>query len=262
MRFFIYSMLATAATFAISGFKPQSPHAELVKNITLTMPAGSGTYGSSVAYHAGLKRYYTAFGGNTSHTFAIFDLNGNLVSTASQKTMVDLRGIWYNPGDKSIRCNTYSKNGWYKYITDANGIPEAAVMFVNGKTQPDDQSVGVMDEKGKRILFYKNDSLFSYQAETGQKISSLSVSLKEPRSSYLPNALCYFGGSKQEFCLLNTNRKLIEFFSAKDGKWTREVGFSATEKMPSVLGFAYCNGIFWLFDTGSRTWQGYKMTGK
>ena len=256
-------LLFALVLFIVGGFRPMNSNTTaLQKTLSLQMPAGAGTYGAAVVYNPGLKKYYAAYGGSITHPMAIFDASGNLLSDPKLKTMVDIRGLWYDAADKALKCNTYNKSGWYRYVLDATGKPEAAVMFVEGMKQPDAQSQGAFDEKGKRLLFYKSDSLYIHDAQTGLHKSTIAIKLTDARRSYLNNGIVYIGGAKQEFVLLNTDKKSLSVFSAKDGSWIRDMAFNSEEKMPTVLGFSYCNSIYWLFDVKNRVWQGYKTQDK
>ncbi|MGH2553518.1 MAG: hypothetical protein ACRDEB_07370, partial [Chitinophagaceae bacterium] len=74
----------------------------LRKTIELQMPqtmddSMPGTRGAAVVWHPVQNKYYAAFAGNMGYPLAIFNAAGKRLSDEYQTTMVDMRGMWYNP---------------------------------------------------------------------------------------------------------------------------------------------------------------------
>jgi hypothetical protein len=58
--------------------------------------------------------------------------------------------------------------------------------------------------------------------------------------------------------LLNTVLSKIEIYSLSTGLIKKSFSFPKDATIPPLFGFAYTNGIFWLFNQDSREWVGYK----
>ena len=76
---------------------------------------------------------------------AVFDVTGKRLSDEDLTTMLDTRGLWYNPATKLVCGNGHGDWDGFSYELDKTGIPtdiEDRIMI--GMNQPYAQSVGVL----------------------------------------------------------------------------------------------------------------------
>jgi hypothetical protein len=232
-----------------------------------------GKRGGAVIWHPVLKKYYAAFAGNKTFPLAVFDMNGKRLSGEDLETMVDLRGLWYNPTMKKICGNGYSDIGWFNYTLDAKGIPEKSEIYAEGMNQPGEQSIGVFNAKSNLVYFLNGQNIYVYNADAMQEDDSTirlypGISKKENidndddgetlSDDYSYNVLIYTGIPKAEFGLLNVVEKQVELYNKKTGLMTQKLKLPADLPTWPAFNFSYANGTYWAFDQDTRTWTGYK----
>ena len=232
-----------------------------------------GTRGAAVVWHPVQKKYYAAFAGNWGYPLAVFNAAGNRLSGDDLTTMVDMRGMWYNPSFRKICGNCYSDYGWFSYKLDAKGIPEENEIYAAGKNQPGEQSIGVFNEKSNMVYFLDAQSIYVYNAEAMQEedstirlypgISKASEIDEDDdgtvlNEDYSYNVLIYTGIPKAEFGLLNVVEKQVELYNRKTGLMTQKLKLPAGILTWPAFNFSYANGMYWAFDQDTRIWTGYK----
>lgn len=270
-KLFLLIVLFTAATTV------QSQERSLKKVISLKMPKTAedflcGTRGASVVWHPVQNKYYAVFAGNQGFPLAIFDKTGKRLSDDEQTTLVDIRGLWYDPFTKTICGNGYDTIGWFKYVLGKNGVPTDYTIIKNGMYQPNKQSVGSFNKKagyvyfldGGQVAFYKPDADISEKSVTihwglkkGQ-VNEDEENIYETREGYNMTSAVYTGFIGSEIALLNTDAKQIELYDEKEGYMKQKLLLPEEAPVESMFNFAFANGIFWLFDIPNRTWIGYK----
>jgi hypothetical protein len=268
--------------FALFLLFPFLMNAQLVKTlkktISLTMPktvddSMPGTRGGAVVWHPLQKKYYAAFAGNEGYPLAVFNVTGIRLSGDELSTMVDLRGLWYNPKLKKICGNGYSDIGWFNYNLDADGIPEESEIYAAGMNQPGDQSIGVFNAQSNQVCFLYGQEIYVYNAEAMQEEDSTirlfpGISKKEDidedddgetlSEDYSYNVLIYTGVPKAEFGLLNVVEKQVELYNRKTGLLTQKLKLPVDLPTWPMFNFSYTNGTYWAFDQETRIWTGYK----
>lgn len=232
-----------------------------------------GKKGAAVAWHPVQKKYYAAFAGNTTFPLAVFDITGKRLSADDQKTMEDVRGLWYNPKLNKLCGNAYSDYGWFSYTLDAKGIPAKVEVYAEGMNQPNIQSIGAYNANSNLVCFLSGENIEIYNADAMMEEDSTirlypGINRKEDiiesddetyfNEYYNVNVLIYTGISKAEFGLLNVNDKQVELYNRKTGLLTQKLKLPADVETYNSFNFSYANGIFWLFNMDTRTWAGYK----
>jgi hypothetical protein len=232
-----------------------------------------GKKGGAIVWHPVLKKYYAAFAGNKTFPLGVFDVTGKRLSGESQTTLVDLRGLWYNPTMKMICGNGYYKIGWFSYTLDSKGIPVKSEIYAAGMNQPDEQSIGVYNAKTNVVYFLYGQNINVYNADAMQEDESTirlypGISNKDDidedddgetlSEDYSYNVLIYTGISKAEFGLLNITEKQVELYNVKTGLLTQKLKLPDDIKTYEGFGFSYTNGTYWAFDEDTRIWTGYK----
>lgn len=250
----------------------------LKKTIELTMPktvddSMPGTRGAAVVWHPVEKKYYAAFAGNQGYPLAVFNATGKLLTGDELTTMVDMRGMWYNPSFKKICGNCYSDYGWFSYKLDAKGIPEESEIYAAGMNQPGQQSIGVFNAKSNMVYFLDGQNIYVYNAEAMEEEDSIirlhpgiskAADIDEDddvtvlSEDYSYNVLIYTGIPKAEFGLLNVVEKQVELYNRKTGLMTQKLKLPADLATWPAFNFSYANGTYWAFDQETRIWTGYK----
>jgi hypothetical protein len=241
----------------------------LKKTMSLEMPGEDGTNGAGIVWHPILKKYYACFAGNTTYPMAVFAPTGKRISADNQETMFDVRGLWYNPGTKSIESNGYSDFGWVRYKLDAKGMPTETEAIVEEQAQPDEQSVGAFDAAKKKIVFFDKGSLVFYSLDGVDEETPIELKTKEAAADddltddgdddteTYNNAVVYTGIPNAEFALLNVNDIKIELYNRK-GVLTKVFSLPDDVSVKAKFNFGYANSTWWIFDTDTRKWVGYK----
>lgn len=227
-----------------------------------------GTNGGSICWNPLNGKYYAAMAGNSDYTIALFDKTGKCLTDTSTKTLVDVRGMWYNKLKKQICVNTYGNNGWYAYHLNAKGIPDKANSFYNGENQGGDNGVGFSD--GSTSVYFLTDNMEENKLTIsqcnlngdirGQIYLTLNADLYGYDFEELYNAttLIYTGQTNKEFGLLNYDDKQIELYSKSTGNCTEILKLPEETELYGMFNFGFANGYYFLFNKDSREWKGYK----
>jgi hypothetical protein len=240
------------------------------KILEIKIPAG-GANGAAVIYHPKEKLFYAAQAGNKEFPLVIFDADGNIKSSESQTTFMDVRGLWYNPKTKKIGGNGYKEFGWFTYDLDRNGMPEGINVFKEGRYQPDDHSAGVLNTEDDEVLFLDGVDVKCYstsgedrrkniQLHIGSKNISegTGITVSAFEENYNTRSIIYTGITGSEIGLLNISKKQVELYNIKTGYMTKIVALPLSFKPESFFNFSYANNLYWVFNKETRYWHGFK----
>ncbi|HEX4957503.1 MAG TPA: hypothetical protein VFV46_04945 [Lacibacter sp.] len=234
----------------------------------IKIPEG-GANGAAVVYHPKEKLYYAAQAGNASFPLVIFDENGNVVSNSEQSTLIDIRGLWYNPKTKDIGGNGYAQFGWFNYELDKKGMVEKINVFKKGRYQPDDHSPGVLNTEDNEVLFLDGLNIVCFTTDGDEKRKTIQLYIGKKTSSdagtgnsfesdYNTRSLIYTGKNGSEIGLLNIAQKQVELYSIKTGYMTKIVKLPLSFKPEAFFNFSYSNDIYWVFNKTTRIWNGFR----
>lgn len=266
----IVLLLLLPAILSTTIVNAQAGKKQLKKILELKMPGTSGSNGAAVAWHPVLKKYYASMAGNISFPMGIYNVNGKLLSGETQEALFDIRGLWYNPGTKTLQMNGYNDFGWGEYELDDKGFPEDVSVLREGMNQPNEQSAGAFNAKEEKLYFFNHDEgkIEIYDLAAGSYEESIELFLgrtegkdgdnEDVLKNYNSSTVIYTSLPKAEIGLLNAENNVIELYNIRNGYMTRKLVLPAEAPSPQLLNFAYCNGIYWLFDKAERTWKGYK----
>ena len=269
-RFCLLPALLIAIGFTTLHAQPTTK--KLKKALELKIPREGGARAASVAWHPVQKKYYAAIAGNAIFSLGVYNVNGVLLSPATQKTFFDVRGLWYNPNTKTLQTNGYNDFGWAEYKLNAKGFPDTVKYLYDGMKQPDVQSAGAFDPKKKFVYFLNADGdidIYDYKDATFSETFELHLGLTKEKDDgtqdnydviedYNSTTVIFTGIPGAELGLLNYTERQIELYSAKDGYLVRKLSLPDDAPAEDLLCFAYANGIYWLFDREARIWKGYK----
>jgi hypothetical protein len=271
-------LLFIACALLINTASAQAKTRTLKKISELLMPLTAdddmpGTRGASVAWHPGQKKYYAAMAGNMRYPLAVFDASGKRLSGKDDSTMIDVRGLWYNPVTKRIEGNAYSDYGWFYYKLTSLGLVDNYETIFDDQNQPTEQSVGAYDPSAKKVLFLDFSKVFAYDIEDATPSTDELIihwgrtktdgedpdeDPEEGSESHNSSTIIYTGLPNAEIGALNIDIKQIELYNKKDGFLTQILKLPEDAPAESMFNFAFANGIFWLFDMEKRKWLGYK----
>jgi len=245
----------------------------LKKTLELKMPKTvdddmPGTRGAALVWHPEQKKFYAAFAGNSAYPLGVFDVKGKLLN-ADLTTMVDTRGLWYDPATKAISGNGYSDIGWFTYKLDKQGFPLDYTITLEGENQPDEQSVGTYNPLNKMVLFYADAFVYMLDNKAELKDSVIihfgttkeeDIDEEDDLYSSLDynGTMIYTGIKGQELGFLNFEENQIELYDIKSGLLKKTLQLPDDAPVEETFNFAYANGYYWLFDMEARTWIGYK----
>jgi hypothetical protein len=273
------ALLLSATTWAQKApVKPAPKPAGTLKKVTeLKMPKTAeddmaGSRGASVAWHPLQKKYYAAFAGNAAYPFAVFDVKGKRLSDDNLACDVDVRGLWYDAEKKTICGNGYNETGWFSYSLNTQGLPTGSTIDAAGMNQPRDQCVGALDPKEKVVIFFNGSFVYEYDPVLAAGMDSIVIhwgrTFKEGAAEnenpavtpdgYNTTSIIYTGQKGAEWGFLNAGAKQIELYDTKTGFLSKTIKLPTSAVTPESFGFAYTNGIYWLFDGDNRKWVGYK----
>jgi hypothetical protein len=249
----------------------------LKKGLTLTMPRTAdgnmpGTRGACVAWHPVQKKYYAAMAGNIGYPLGVFDATGKRLSADTLNCNADVRGLWYNIQKKEMQGNSYNDYGWFRYVVNVKGIPVKTTIFLEGKNQPDNNSVGAFIPTKQQVLFLFGNEVFFYSIKGAESDDSLTINWGRTKTDgvseegeeiwtsedYNSTTVVYTGIKGAELGFINTTESQIELYNIADGFLMRKLKLPDDAAINSTFNFAYANGMFWLFNMEKRTWTGYK----
>lgn len=266
-------LLLTSSTLLFASLMTYGQTAKPLKKVLeLKIPREGGANAATVAWHPVQKKYYAAMAGNVEFCMAVFDVNGKLLSAPEQQTLFDVRGLWYNPTPGTLQINGYNDFGWGEYKLDPKGAPTKVEILFDGMNQPDEQSVGAFNPKEKVIYFFNEEgNIEKYDLHTGKYVEDIELHLGQTKEeadslsdnydyldSYNNTTVIYTGITGAELGLLKYSDNEIELYSLETGYITRRLTLPDDAPVKEFLNFAFCNGIYWLFDTEDRIWKGYK----
>lgn len=270
------TIILSAATLLLAFNSFAQPVAKTLKKVLeLKMPKTAdddmpGTRGASVAWHPVQKKYYAAFAGNMGFPLGVFDATGKRVSDDDLTTLIDIRGMWYNPVSKTIQINAYADNGWAEYKLNTKGIPTDVEELFEGQNQPTEQSTGTYNTREKAVYFFNNEdgSLTKYDITSAEEETTVTLHLgKTKENDEFENAdvaedynsaAAYTDTPGSEIALLNHYEKKIELYSLRTGYKVKEFKLPEEATVETIFNFSYCNGTYWLFNIEERIWKGYK----
>lgn len=235
----------------------QGPMAYPPAVISFSFFQQEGTNGSAVAWNPTAKVYYAVIAGNADYPLESYDAQGKLLGR--RKAEADIRGLWWNPKAKALQGNCAGEMGWVQIRCDAKGLPGGAPeTLASGQNQPDFQSVGAYDTKGKKVVFYDQGSLYFYNAKNNQAAGTLSLSLPVSSEDINFTSVGFTGKKNYEFVLLDYVQRKLYFFNRK-GNMTAESNLPFDAPANDAFRFSFTNGIAFVYDAETRTWTGFKV---
>ena len=229
-------------------------------SLTFKIKQMGGKNGAAVVYNPIKQLYYCAIAGNADYPLETFTTSGTQVYQA--RAYNDIRGLWWNPKEKALEGNCYSDGGIVSIGLTDQGYAGFGnrVIFAGAGYQPDDQACGILDTKGKEILYNNNGTVVGYNRKDGSS-SGTYIFLSIPVDSEDINwtTMIYTGVKGMEIGLLDYMNQKVYLFSRKDGSHNGTVTLPSSATTYEVFNFSYANGYVFLFDQDARQWIGYRI---
>ncbi|MBK7407218.1 MAG: hypothetical protein IPJ40_03500 [Saprospirales bacterium] len=249
--FLILSFFTIGLSFA------QSPLSYPPAVLSLSIEQTSGTNGSAVAWNPSAGLYYALIAGNAAYPLEVFNSAGGPVSQL--EAGIDLRGLWWNPKAKAIQGNCPGSDGWVQLVCDNKGIPSGDFkVLISGENQPDFQSVGAYDPKGKKVVFYAEGSLYFYNAKNFGAAGNVSLQLPVSVDDINATSLGCTGKKNYEYVLLDFVQQKLYFFN-RSGNFTAESQLPLDAAVHNIFRFSFTNDMAFVYDAEERVWTGFKV---
>ena len=239
-------------------------NAQLINNpkasLSLALKSTGGTNASGITYDPSRQLYYTVVAGNSEFPLEVFKSSGKLLYSGTAGN--DLRGIWWNTKTQSLEGNCYDEGGIVKIGLSDNGSTSIGnTTIFEGSHQPHGNTCGVYDSKKKEIYYYSGGSIHVYKRKTGafSKKVNPDLTLNEKRAINT-TSMIFTGIKKSELGLLDYEARKVYLFNKKTGEKTATINLPYDAPVDDSFLFGYANGHVFLYDKGSRTWWGYKIT--
>jgi len=155
---------------------------------------------------------------------------------------------------------------------NVKGIPIKTTIFLEGKNQPGDYSVGAFNPVKQQVMFLNEDEIYFYSIKGVELDQTLTMhwgrskedgepdeeDLDWTYDDYNSTTVVYTGIKGAELGFINTTDSQIELYNIADGFLTRRLNLPEDAAINATFNFAYTNGMFWLFNMEERTWTSYK----
>lgn len=264
------------ACIAFCTIKISAQPRQLKKVMELKMPkdegdVNNGQKGASVCWNPVTKKYYAVFTGS-KEPLGVYDEKGKLLTDTSLAAMQNVRGLWYNPATKKICGNTFNDGGWFSYTLNNKGVPVASKTDIAGMKQPDEQSTGTYDPASGMVYFFNGGKLVFYNNK-GVFAKKLPIHFGQPKvlgpaefenednfnTDYNQTTVVHTGIAASPAGLLNVKLNRIELYDLNEG-YLQQILLLPDDDLygTKAFNFAYANGIYWLYNIFTRTWQGFK----
>ena len=225
--------------------------------LTLEFALSDGTNASAVTWNPDKKVYYSVIAGNASFPLETFDEFGEQIN--SNEAGVDARGLWYNLKTKQLEGNGQAETGIFTIGFDNSGERKSVKILLEGKNQPENQSVGAFDSKKQIIYYYSDGKIYSYLRKNGKQKSSLNITNSQIDIGNINATTVIFTGIKnQELGLLDYNSQKVYLFNLK-GKHNATINLPENALTNDAFRFSFANNYVWLYDIDTRTWTGYSF---
>lgn len=236
-----------------------TPVANAVPGVTLTYVQGGGTNASGVAFNPNFSVYYAAIAGNSGFPLETFSAAG--APLFQTNTGFDMRGLWWNVNTNQLESNGYNTLGIWSYNINASGFAlNTGTQIFTGMNQPTAQSVGDYNCADNEIIYYNAGAIMRRNRNTNALIGSLPITgLPVALANLNDNSVCYTDCLGHEIAILDYVLKRLYFINKTTGAYNGMSQLPATAVTNVSFRTSWANGLFWIYNTGNRTWSSYQV---
>lgn len=212
---------------------------------------------SSLAYNPVKGVFYSVNCGSANYYIDSYNAAGELLDSVISG--FDYRGAWWNPLLFSFEGNGYNSMGIFsKTIDPFTGAAVDGGSIVASNTQPNSQSVGDLDTANYEIVYYYSGSMYRYSRLDDQLLGS-AVLTGLPDSVILNATSVFYTGIKDMEYGVYDYAKLRFIFINRLGEYVSHSQLPATAAAPISYMTSWTKRLFWLYDSGDKTWSSYKV---
>lgn len=255
---FLIAFGAFVCFTALQTLYASGPRAQAQFSFSYQFQSSEGTNASAVVWVPNGGFYMTCIAGNETFPLEAFSAKGE--NLYSGEVGIDIRGMWYNPKTEHIEANAVGENGWFETAISSKGKPAGDwKQIVNGQFQPDFQSVlSYIPSKKKLVTFYDNNFSYWGRKNHKEKLRFQHATPFEAKWEINPTTACYTGNKDFPIALLELNEGKLLYFDLK-GKYLGETVFPDGTFSIEAFRFSFANGLAFLYDSYTRTWNAYQV---
>lgn len=238
----------------------------LLKVLELPMAPVTAIDGACVAWHPLQKKYYAGMAGGKNELMRIFNEKGEPIDSCP--TLINLRGLWYNPVKKVLEGNAIEHKGWFTYSLGKQGLPEKASPVFEYNAVGHEQSVGAFlrIDTSSIVAFLYDISVQFFNATDGTFISALTLPELYGDAGYEKNeeglthtgmVVLATGMPEAELALVNVYKRRIDFIKFGKG-YSHSLTIPQDQPVYGAFNTAFSNGILWMYDQQKKVWNGYQ----
>lgn len=230
------------------------------QTITLKMVGEDGENSGGVAYNPNFKLYYVAMSGNIDFPLEVFSEDGK--AYYQTVTEFDLRGIWYNTEFNTVEGNVYEYHDIVEYlINDDDGTPYDPAQVIWELPVYDAQAALSYNSKDTVYVLYNYEEgiISEFETQNGDHLRDITLELPVNSEDINSTSVVYTGIDEAEYGLYNFKTKEVYLINKENGKVATTVKLPKDAPERDFLNFSFSNGHVWLFDSGTKTWIGYKV---
>ena len=236
-----------------------TPIANATAGISLTYVQTGGTNASGVAYNPILDLYYTAIAGNSGFPLETYDGTGAPLNQTN--TGFDIRGLWWNYNLSTLESNGYNTGGIWSFNLDGSGYAlNTGTSIFTGNNQPNSQSVGDYDCVADEIVYYSSGTVVRRNRATNALIGTTTITGLPVTTGHLNNNTIFFTDcTGHEYGVVDYVNKRVYFIDKSTGAYAGMSQLPGTAITNNSFRASWANGMAWLYNTGTRTWQSYNV---
>ena len=212
---------------------------------------------SSLAYNPVKGVFYSVNAGSGNYYVDSYNAAGELLDSVISG--FDYRGAWWNPLLFTFEGNSYNSIGIISRILDPfTGAATDGGSIVAANTQPNSQSVGDLDTANYELIYYDLGSIFRYSRLDDQLLGSAVLTGLPDTAVLNGNSVYSTGIEDMEYGVYDyANQSFI--FINRLGEFVSQSQLPATAATPASYMTSWAKRLFWLFDSGTKTWSSYRV---
>lgn len=253
---FLITLLSMLSVCISTNCFAQLPLGSATLDLTLQC-AGGSVNRSGIAYNPNQQLYYSVNAGGGSFPIETFSSTGTPM--ASIASGYSYRGFWWNPNNNTAEGKVIGSGGIVQQNLDGSFYPLGTGNLIVAGSGPDAQSCGDYDWVDDEIVYYFNGSIYRYDRATHTLIASIAVTgLPAPIGNLNTNTATYTNVTGMEIGLYDGINKAFYFINKLTGVYATSCQLPLTAPPGANFQMGFENGYFWIYNTASSQWEGYK----
>lgn len=224
--------------------------------LSLQLQSAQGKSPNQVIFDARHQQYISGWVGSREFALEVFSAQGEPI--AQTPAEIDLRGIWLGFRSKKLMTNAYL-GGIEARKMDESGIPNGEHQIINHRHEPpSNDAVATLDTDRRKLMYLMAPGVWLYTPK-GKAIKPIRFKGLPVSWDYLnPTQAIYTGWKGKEIGVLDVKNKKVYLFDKQTGVFAASISLHPKTHVPERFGFAFANGLLWLYDAPKRRWVGYR----